>query len=48
MIDAERFHGIERDADGNVDVVSAGGKLNLSDVAARIGLGQFEGLDSWT
>ena len=47
VIETERFHGIERDADGNIDVTSAGGKSNLSDVAARIGLAQLERLDSF-
>ncbi len=47
-IEAARFHGIERDADGNVDVLVAGGKYNLSDVAARIGLAQLERLDEFT
>jgi dTDP-4-amino-4,6-dideoxygalactose transaminase len=47
LIEAERFHGIERDADGNVDVLRAGGKFNLSDVAARIGLAQLERLDAF-
>jgi dTDP-4-amino-4,6-dideoxygalactose transaminase len=48
FIEAERFHGICRDADGNVDVVRAGGKYNLSDVAARLGLAQLERLDALT
>jgi dTDP-4-amino-4,6-dideoxygalactose transaminase len=47
LIEVERFHGIERDADGNIDVVSAGGKFNLSDVSARIGLAQLERLDAF-
>ena len=46
-LELERFHGIERDADGNVDVRVAGGKYNLSDVAASIGLMQLEQLDSF-
>jgi dTDP-4-amino-4,6-dideoxygalactose transaminase len=48
VIEAERFHGIERDAEGNVDVLRAGGKFNLSDVAARIGLAQLERLNEFT
>jgi dTDP-4-amino-4,6-dideoxygalactose transaminase len=48
LIEAERFHGIERDAAGNIDVVRAGGKFNLSDVAARIGLAQLERLDGFS
>lgn len=48
FIEAERFHGVVRDAEGNVDVVRAGGKYNLSDVAARLGLAQLERLDAFT
>lgn len=47
LIAAERFHGIERDDDGNLDVLRAGGKYNLSDVAARIGIAQLERLDGF-
>lgn len=39
-----RFHGIRKDAAGNVDVVMAGGKANLTDVAAAVGLGQLRRL----
>ena len=48
FIEAERFHGIVRDADGNVDVVQAGGKYNLPDVSARLGLAQLERLDAFS
>ncbi len=48
LIEIERFHGIERDADGNVDVLRAGGKFNLSDVSARIGIAQLERLDAFS
>ncbi|HQT25598.1 MAG TPA: DegT/DnrJ/EryC1/StrS aminotransferase family protein [Burkholderiales bacterium] len=44
-LDQLRFHGIVRDSEGNQDVLSAGGKYNLSDVAARVGLGQLKQLD---
>jgi len=44
-IDLQRFHGLVRDADGNADVLLAGGKYNLSDVAARIGLSQLRQID---
>jgi len=37
-----------RDADGNVDVVQAGGKYNLPDVCARLGLAQLERLDAFS
>ena len=42
-----RFHGIRRLADGTRDVVGAGGKFNLSDVSARLGLAQLARLDEW-
>jgi dTDP-4-amino-4,6-dideoxygalactose transaminase len=45
-IERERFHGITKDAAGNVDVYDAGGKYNLSDVAAAVGLGQLRRLDA--
>lgn len=40
-----RFHGIAPGADGEMDVVAAGGKFNLSDVAACIGLDQLPRLE---
>jgi len=40
-IDALRFHGIERLADGTRDVRVPGGKFNLPDVNARIGVEQL-------
>jgi dTDP-4-amino-4,6-dideoxygalactose transaminase len=42
-----RFHGISRDPQGEMDVSVAGGKLNLSDVSARIGLGQLARLEEF-
>ena len=42
-----RFHGISRLADGTRDVESPGGKFNLSDVSARLGLAQLAHLDEW-
>jgi len=48
LIAAERFHGIEHDADGNIDVLRAGGKFNLSDISARIGIAQLERLDTFS
>jgi hypothetical protein len=42
-----RFHGIKRLADGTRDVDYPGGKFNLSDVSARLGLAQLEQLDGW-
>ena len=40
-VEALRFHGIERLPDGTRDVARAGGKFNLPDVNARIGIDQF-------
>jgi dTDP-4-amino-4,6-dideoxygalactose transaminase len=45
-LERARFHGIVKHADGTLDVVEAGGKYNLTDVAARVGLGQLPGLDA--
>ncbi len=42
-----RFHGISRLPDGTRDVDVAGGKYNLSDVSARLGLMQLERLEAW-
>ena len=42
-----RFHGIIRLPDGTRDVDFPGGKFNLSDVSARIGLSQLRQLDHW-
>lgn len=46
-IEQERWHGIVKDGDGNVDVVSAGGKYNLADVAACLGRGQLRRLEEF-
>ncbi len=43
-----RLQGVVRDADGGIDVDEIGGKYNLTDIAARIGLGQLERLDAFT
>ena len=42
-----RFHGIARRADGTRDVDYPGGKFNMSDVSARLGLEQLKHLDLW-
>ena len=47
QVEQLRFHGIKRLDDGTRDVTSAGGKFNLSDVSARLGLAQIEHLDDW-
>jgi dTDP-4-amino-4,6-dideoxygalactose transaminase len=46
-IDLHRFHGLERHADGTMEVSLPGGKANLTDVAARVGLGQLPKLDGF-
>ncbi len=46
-IELARFHGIHKDAQGSVDVLSAGGKSNLSDVAAQVGIEQLRRLDEF-
>jgi len=46
-IEVLRFHGIERQADGTRDVAFPGGKFNLPDVNARIGLAQLERLPAF-
>lgn len=42
-----RFHGIQRLSDGTRDIAEAGGKFNMSDVSARLGLAQLSRLDEW-
>ncbi len=46
-IEALRFHGIVRLADGTRDVEEPGSKYNFSDVSARLGLEQLAHLDEW-
>ncbi len=46
-VEALRFHGITRGADGTRDVAEAGGKFNLPDVNAAIGLAQLERLPAF-
>ena len=46
-VEALRFHGITRLPDGTRDVDVAGGKYNLSDVAAAIGIAQLAQLDDF-
>jgi dTDP-4-amino-4,6-dideoxygalactose transaminase len=43
-----RLQGVERFADGELDATLAGGKHNLTDIAARLGLGQLERLEEFT
>lgn len=42
-----RFHGITKLADGTRDVDYPGGKFNMSDVSACLGLAQLKQLDQW-
>jgi dTDP-4-amino-4,6-dideoxygalactose transaminase len=46
-IERLRFHGIERDAEGNIDVAEWGGKWNMPDVGAALGLAQLAKLDDF-
>jgi dTDP-4-amino-4,6-dideoxygalactose transaminase len=43
-----RLQGVQRQADGDMDATLPGGKHNMTDVAARIGLGQLDRLDEFT
>ncbi len=43
-----RLQGVERFADGELDATLPGGKHNLTDIAARLGLGQLERLEEFT
>ncbi len=46
-IERIRFHGIERDEDGMISVPEWGGKMNLADVGAALGLAQLPRLDGF-
>lgn len=46
-VETLRFHGIERLADGTRDCVYPGGKFNLPDVNARIGVAQLARLEEF-
>ena len=43
-----RLQGVKRFADGGMDVDVLGGKFNMTDVAAAIGLGQLRSIDGFT
>ena len=43
-----RLQGVERFPDGDIEVTEYGGKHNLTDIAARIGLGQLQRLAEFT
>jgi len=42
-----RLQGVERFADGGIEVTLPGGKHNMTDVAARVGLGQLPQLEAF-
>ncbi|MGE5524965.1 MAG: DegT/DnrJ/EryC1/StrS family aminotransferase [Rhodospirillaceae bacterium] len=46
-IELHRFHGLRQSGPGEMDVLIAGGKGNLTDVSARVGLGQLKRLDEF-
>jgi dTDP-4-amino-4,6-dideoxygalactose transaminase len=45
LVEQYRFHGIRRNAHGEIDVMFPGAKSNLSDVAAQIGIDQLGRLE---
>ncbi len=47
LVEQYRFHGIKRNAEGEVDVMFPGAKSNLTDVAAQIGIDQLKRLDGF-
>lgn len=47
QVELHRFHGQEKTAADQFDTLLAGGKANLSDVAARVGLGQLARLEAF-
>ena len=47
LFEQHRFHGIKRNAEGEVDVMFPGAKSNLTDVAAQIGIDQLRRLDGF-
>ena len=46
-VERHRFHGLTKNPEGEAEVHFPGGKSNLSDVAARVGLGQLPHLEAW-
>ncbi len=47
QLELHRFHGQVRRSADDFDILFAGGKANLSDVAARVGLGQLRQLEGF-
>ena len=47
LLEQYRFHGIKKNADGEVDVMFPGAKSNLTDIAAQVGIDQLARLDGF-
>jgi hypothetical protein len=47
LLELHRFHGLIREPDGHADVLFPGGKANLTDVSAQVGIGQFNRLEAF-
>jgi dTDP-4-amino-4,6-dideoxygalactose transaminase len=47
LFEQYRFHGIKKNADGEVDVMFPGAKSNLTDIAAQVGIEQLARLDGF-
>jgi dTDP-4-amino-4,6-dideoxygalactose transaminase len=47
LLEQYRFHGIKRNASGEVDVMFPGAKSNLTDIAAQVGIDQLRRLDGF-
>jgi len=47
LFEQYRFHGIKRNAAGEIDVMFPGAKSNLTDVAAQVGIDQLQRLDGF-
>jgi dTDP-4-amino-4,6-dideoxygalactose transaminase len=47
LIEQYRFHGIKRNAAGEVDVMFPGAKSNLTDIAAQVGIDQLRRLEGF-
>jgi len=47
LLEQYRFHGIKRNAEGEIDVLFPGAKSNLTDVAAQVGIDQLRRLDGF-
>ena len=47
LLELHRFHGLERNPDGSAECSFPGGKANLTDVSAAVGIGQLARLESF-